>query len=50
VDLIQAFKAQEMCDMDVMTRINASYVSAEEVHRFITQLGISKVCNDVICQ
>ena len=43
----QAIKAQEIHDSDVMTRINASYASAEEVHKFITQLGISKACSVV---
>lgn len=42
----QAMKAQEMQDSDVMTRISASYASAEEVHGFITRLGISKACAD----
>lgn len=39
----KAARAQEIQDSDVTTRINASYASAEEVHKFITRLGISKI-------
>ena len=39
----QAVRASGKESLGPMAKINASYASAEEVHKFITELGISKV-------
>jgi len=43
--LIQASRANGNQTLGPVAKINASYASAEEVHKFITELGISKVSN-----